>query len=367
MVRRMSSSPRGRLLPSPSAASDPPTLTLLSAIDAHAPTAAAAAAASSSHRSDKLADAVKPGDREAAEGGSSSRSRSNSKGVEGVAEGGSDGRAETDARRKTGAGDRRGRGDQGGSSVDGDSRRALAFSQNSVANPSVVMGVVEAAPPPRLVPGSSSRVGATDKSIGDGCTGSCDGGGDDIGGEGLSGRIKGGDFFLSCGGGEEESRPSGTDRLNDDGRGFPTDHLGRGRRVSGDAEGVVACEAGAEGGHGARLKSGGGGGSEISPNRVLHQQVEALLARVEFLERRQALEFGGRGGGVRRESSDSGVGGGGRGGTPPAQLLLTPPPRVSRGGGGRRGGGEGQAVGVSTTPFTGLDVLFRTPKVSCCW
>ncbi|CAB1117909.1 unnamed protein product [Ectocarpus sp. CCAP 1310/34] len=77
----------------------------------------------------------------------------------------------------------------------------------------------------------------------------------------------------------------------------------------------------------------------------LSQQVQSLLARVEFLEKQRSFE-------------GAGVSCGGSGRAPP--LILTPPPRL---GGHRAAGGEGHhAVGVSTTPFTGLDVLFRTPK-----
>ncbi|CAM9813817.1 unnamed protein product, partial [Ectocarpus sp. 8 AP-2014] len=103
----------------------------------------------------------------------------------------------------------------------------------------------------------------------------------------------------------------------------------------------------------------------------LSQQVESLLARVEFLEKQRSFEGAGvacRGSGSlllnSRRGSEVGFlkeehpGGGGDRGAPP--LILTPPPRL---GGHRAGGGEGHhAVGVSTTPFTGLDVLFRTPK-----
>ncbi|CAN0294476.1 unnamed protein product [Ectocarpus sp. 6 AP-2014] len=103
----------------------------------------------------------------------------------------------------------------------------------------------------------------------------------------------------------------------------------------------------------------------------LSQQVESLLARVEFLEKQRSFEGAGvgcRGSGSlllnSRRGSEVGLlqeehpGGGGDRGAPP--LILTPPPRL---GGHRAGGGEGHhAVGVSTTPFTGLDVLFRTPK-----
>ncbi|CBJ30283.1 conserved unknown protein [Ectocarpus siliculosus] len=102
----------------------------------------------------------------------------------------------------------------------------------------------------------------------------------------------------------------------------------------------------------------------------LSQQVESLLARVEFLEKQRSFEGAGvgcRGSGSllnNRRGSEVGFlqeehpGGGGDRGAPP--LILTPPPRL---GGHRAGGGEGHhAVGVSTTPFTGLDVLFRTPK-----
>lgn len=130
----------------------------------------------------------------------------------------------------------------------------------------------------------------------------------------------------------------------------------------------------------------GGGGTdgrddneeEASAAERLSRQVESLLARVEFLEKRRAFEgvgWGAAAGGVSRGGSGAIVnsrkgsevgflseegpgsdGSGGKGGT----LLVTPPPRI----GGRHGsGGLQHALGVSTTPFTGLDVLFRTPKV----
>ncbi|CAM9210597.1 unnamed protein product [Ectocarpus sp. 4 AP-2014] len=103
----------------------------------------------------------------------------------------------------------------------------------------------------------------------------------------------------------------------------------------------------------------------------LSQQVESLLARVEFLEKQRSFEGAGvacGGGGSlllnSRRGSEVGFlqeehpGGGEDRGAP--LLILTPPPRL---GVHRAAGGEGHhAVGVSTTPFTGLDVLFRTPK-----
>lgn len=87
---------------------------------------------------------------------------------------------------------------------------------------------------------------------------------------------------------------------------------------------------------------------ERSENAALRKQVESLLARVESLERRHVA---GVPEGVRQASS------------PP--LLLTPPPQVSRSSRGNYGR-EGFMMGASSTPFTGLDLLFRTPGVSTC-
>ena len=126
------------------------------------------------------------------------------------------------------------------------------------------------------------------------------------------------------------------------------------------------------------------GGRTFSDADVVRRQVASLLARVEFLERRQHClddaavavattpyareSFPGGGGGsgdtgsfaaaARRRGSwfVSGEAGDCRG---QRQTLLTPPPRLARGTEGK----EGHAMGVSSTPFTGLDVLFRTPKV----
>lgn len=164
----------------------------------------------------------------------------------------------------------------------------------------------------------------------------------------------------------------------------------------------------------------------------LFGQIASLLARVEFLERRQSLEapsgpsgtgsaaavgwgsvghgevdgaqrnvLGGNcpmrmsrpaisgsgylspesealsvasGGGVDYASS-YGFGGGtsigvGKGSGDPGRLRGAPhvvltPPKMSRPRGGVHGGSAAElhGIGVSTTPFTGLDVLFRTPKV----
>eukprot|EP00903_Cladosiphon_okamuranus_P019630 g18050.t1 len=156
-------------------------------------------------------------------------------------------------------------------------------------------------------------------------------------------------------------------------------------------ESLAAAEASSVGGAPATTRNGGvvngGGGAdgrnddegEASAAERLSRQVEALLARVEFLEKRRAFEGVGWGagaaaGGVSRggsgaiynnrkgsevsflsEEGPGSDGSAGRGGA----LLVTPPPRI----GGRHGSGDLQhALGVSTTPFTGLDVLFRTPK-----
>lgn len=136
--------------------------------------------------------------------------------------------------------------------------------------------------------------------------------------------------------------------------------------VNGDGGGGYAADAGKS-----RNDEDG------SSTERLSRQVESLLARVEFLEKRRAFEGVGWGpGGASRGGSGaivnsrkgSEVGFLSEGPGSEGALLVTPPPRIgARHGSGdytRHGSGDLQhALGVSTTPFTGLDVLFRTPKV----
>lgn len=147
--------------------------------------------------------------------------------------------------------------------------------------------------------------------------------------------------------------------------------------------------------------------AESSSAELMRRQMESLLARVEFLERRQqgldtntaaraaaaaaaaavaaasytaqatAPRFPEGGDGVRGWGSSSGsrrrrsefvsreAGDFCRG---QGATMFTPPPRRARGDAeGREGNGDASTMmGVSTTPFTGLDVLFRTPNVRFC-
>ena len=103
----------------------------------------------------------------------------------------------------------------------------------------------------------------------------------------------------------------------------------------------------------------GNGGSVDAASEGLRRQMEALLARVEFLESRHAFEGAGwgarRGGGVCVPENEPVS-------ATAHTVLLTPPPRLTRAR-DHLGSGEVAGTGVSTTPLTGLDVLFRTPKV----
>lgn len=149
--------------------------------------------------------------------------------------------------------------------------------------------------------------------------------------------------------------------------------------------------------------------SAESPSaELMRRQMESLLARVEFLERRQqgldsnaaarAAAAAGAAAAVAAASYAAqatvpgfpeGVYGDGIGGWGSSSCsrrkgsefvsgeavdycrgqgtaMFTPPPRRTRGvAGGKEGNGDASTMmGVSTTPFTGLDVLFRTPNVS---
>lgn len=149
--------------------------------------------------------------------------------------------------------------------------------------------------------------------------------------------------------------------------------------------------------------------AESSSAELMRRQMESLLARVEFLERRQqgldsntaaraaaaaaaaavaaasyatqatapGFPEGVYGDGVRGWSSSSGSR---RGGSEfvsgeagdfcrvQGTAMFTPPPRRAKGvAEGREGNGDASTMmGVSSTPFTGLDVLFRTPNVRVC-